>query len=61
MDGGVFHAQREGYLLHLRRKRKKVAVSMEVNLMTGEMRLGQDRKLRMNPLMYYIFSIKKMK
>lgn len=61
MDGGVCHGQREGYLLHLRRKRKRVAVSMEADLMTGEMKLGQDRKFRMNPLMYSIFSMKKMK
>lgn len=61
MDGGVCCGQTEGYLLNLRGKRKKVTVSMEVDLMTGEMRLGQDRKLRMNLLMYSIFSMKKMK
>ena len=61
MDGGVCRGQTEGYLLNLRGKRKKVTVSMEVDLMTGEMRLGQDRKLRMNLLMYSIFSMKKMK
>lgn len=34
----------------LEKEKEKVAVSMEADLMTGEMKLGQDRKFRMNPL-----------